>query len=105
MTKKPFSLQAVLDRHEEQEEPEAATPAEVPAKETPPKRPRKPAQQPKTPQKSRAGRVLIGGHFLPDVSKQLAILAAEEGMTKQVLLEEALDLLFVKKGKKRIKDL
>ena len=49
--------------------------------------------------------VLIGGHFPPSVAKQLGILAAEEGTTKRVLLGEALDLLFVKKGKSRIRDI
>ena len=52
----------------------------------------------------RKNTVLIGGHFPPSVAKQLGILAAEEGTTKQELLGEALDLLFVKKGKSRIRD-
>jgi hypothetical protein len=33
------------------------------------------------------------------VAKQLKLLAAEEETTIQALLEEALDLLFLKKGK------
>ena len=45
---------------------------------------------------------LVGGHFPPEVLKQLKIIAAEEGTTNQALLEEALNLLFVKKGKKKI---
>ena len=53
----------------------------------------------------RKNTVLIGGHFPPSVAKQLGILAAEEGMTKQDLLREALDLLFLKKGKRRIEDI
>lgn len=53
----------------------------------------------------RANTVLIGGHFMPGVAKQLRILAAEEETTNQALLEQALDLLFVKKGKKRIAEL
>ena len=53
----------------------------------------------------RKNTVLIGGHFPPSVAKQLGILAAEEGTTKQALLREALDLLFVKKGKGQIQDL
>ena len=53
----------------------------------------------------RRNTVLIGGHFPPSVAKQLGILAAEEGMTKQDLLREALDLLFLKKGKRRIEDI
>lgn len=46
--------------------------------------------------------VLVGGHFPPAVLKQLRIIAAEEGTTNQALLEEALNLLFVKKGKEKI---
>lgn len=49
--------------------------------------------------------VLVGGHFPPAVLKQLRIIAAEEGTTNQALLEEALDLLFVKKGKVKIDSL
>ena len=49
--------------------------------------------------------VLVGGHFPPAVLKQLRIIAAEEGTTNQALLEEALDLLFVKKGKAKIESL
>lgn len=49
--------------------------------------------------------VLVGGHFAPAVLKQLRIIAAEEGTTNQALLEEALDLLFVKKGKRKIESL
>ena len=48
---------------------------------------------------SRTGKRLIGGHFPPEVAKHLKILAAEEETSIQALLEEALDLLFVKKGK------
>ena len=43
--------------------------------------------------------VLIGGHFPPEVQKQLRMIAAEEGTTHQALLTEALTLLFRKKGK------
>jgi hypothetical protein len=50
----------------------------------------------------RQGTKLIGGHFPPEVSTQLRILAAEEGTTVQKLLGEALDDLFVKKGRSRI---
>ena len=51
---------------------------------------------------SRQGTKLIGGHFAPEVSTQLRILAAEEGATVQSLLAEALDDLFVKKGRNRV---
>lgn len=49
--------------------------------------------------RSRANTVLIGGHFPPSVKKQLRLIAVEEGKTNQALLEEALNLLFAKKGK------
>lgn len=51
---------------------------------------------------SREGRRLIAGHFDPKIAKQLKMLAAEEETTVQALLEEALELLFVKKGKEAI---
>jgi hypothetical protein len=54
---------------------------------------------PKFHRPSREGRRLIAGHFDPKVAKQLKLLAAEEETTVQALLEEALDLLFLKKGK------
>jgi len=54
---------------------------------------------------SRANTVLIGGHFPPEVKQQLRLIAAEEGKTSQSLIAEALDLLFTKKGKGKIKDL
>ncbi|RYD32161.1 MAG: hypothetical protein EOP86_16325 [Verrucomicrobiaceae bacterium] len=51
---------------------------------------------------SREGTRLIAGHFPPTVAKQLKILAAEEETSVQDLLHEALDLLFIKKGKSTI---
>jgi len=48
---------------------------------------------------SREKTVLIGGHFPPEVQRQLRMIAAEEGTTNQALLAEALNLLFRKKGK------
>jgi hypothetical protein len=80
------ALQAVLDR-------QAAAPAPV-----------RPEPQPATPaakftRPSRVGKRLIGGHFPKHVAQQLKILAAEEDTTEQALLAEALDLLFIKKGK------
>jgi hypothetical protein len=50
----------------------------------------------------RAATRLIAGHFDAAVARQLRLLAAEEDTTIQSLLSEALDLLFVKKGKARI---
>ena len=51
---------------------------------------------------SREKTVLIGGHFPPEVQRQLRMIAAEEGTTNQALLAEALNLLFRKKGKDAI---
>lgn len=56
----------------------------------------------KTSQPSREGTRMIAGHFPPAVSKQLKIIAAEEDTSVQELLGEALNLLFIKKGKTRI---
>jgi len=52
---------------------------------------------------SRAGRRFVGGQFEPDVAKQLRLLAVEDDTTVQALLEEALDLLFAKKGRGSLK--
>lgn len=86
------SLQAMLDRAKAGDNtPSTVAPAPVTAEISP-----------KAPQGSRQGTKLIGGHFSPEVSTQLRILAAEEGTTVQKLLGEALDDLFVKKGRSRI---
>ena len=93
-TSKANSLQAVLDRQN-------LGTLETPAEAETDSRPRDISRV----KPQRKNTVLIGGHFSPSVAKQLGILAAEEGTTKQVLLGEALDLLFVKKGKSRIRDI
>lgn len=93
------TLQAMLDRAK----------TSTPEPKAPPK-PRDraitakaPANQAKAaPKPGRASTKLIGGHFAPEVSTQLRIIAAEDGTTIQNLLAEALDDLFVKKGKARI---
>ena len=41
----------------------------------------------------------------PEVARQLKVLAAEDGTTIQELLEQAVDLLFVKNGKTKIGEL
>ena len=98
MTKQRNSLQAVLERQARTAVEPAATQAADRAGETV----RSPAvaSEPKFTRPSRTGRKLIAGHFDPKVAKQLKLLAAEEETTIQALLEEALDLLFVKKGKR-----
>ena len=54
---------------------------------------------------SRDNRRFVGGHFAPAVGKQLRMIAVEDETTVQALLEEALDLLFVKKGRQKIADI
>ena len=51
---------------------------------------------------SRHGRVLIGGHFAPEVQTALKILAAEERTTVQALLAEAINLVLSRHGKPEI---
>lgn len=91
--KKSNPLQAALDRVE-RAQPESASVVQVAAS------PQSTAPQRRKP--SREGTVLIGGHFPPAVKQRLRLLAAEENTTSQALLEEALDLLFIKKGKQAI---
>lgn len=83
------ALQAVLDRAKAGGEPapSLAMPDGAPAAKAP---------------GARQGTKLIGGHFPPEISTQLRILAAEGGTTVQSLLAEALDDLFVKKGRNRV---
>lgn len=85
---KPNALQAVLDRQARQAEPAPAV-AQVAEVST-----SKPYHRP-----SREGRRLIAGHFPPEVAKQLKLIAVEDGTTVQALLEEAITLLLVKKGR------
>lgn len=61
--------------------------------------------KPKKDTEGKEATVMIGGHFSKAISRQLRLIAAEEDKTNLALLEEALNLLFVKKGKKKIKDL
>ena len=63
------------------------------------------AAEPVKTKPSRSATVLVGGHFPSSVSRQLRMIAAEEGTTNQALLAEALDLLFTKKGKEKIEGL
>src|SRR4051812_34986809 len=111
MSGRPSSLQAVLERQAAAANPPTAqstlTPAPAPAAtpaaleeregEEPP-----PAKAEKFFRPSRDGRRFLGGHFDPKVVRQMKMLAAEEDTTTQALLEEALDLLFMKKGRGRI---
>jgi hypothetical protein len=95
------SLQAVLERQAQ------SAPLPTPAPKRRPAAPKQAAvhegdKADKFYRPSRDGRKLIAGHFDPKVAKQLKLLAVEEDTTVQALLEEALDLLFVKKGKDRV---
>lgn len=90
MMAKGNTLQAMLDR--------AKAGSDTPAAPTPISE----AAPAKLTSSGRQGTKLIGGHFAPEVSTQLRILAAEEGTTVQKLLAEALDDLFVKKGRGRV---
>lgn len=47
----------------------------------------------------RVGTRAVGGHFAPEVQKQLKLLAVENDTTNQELLREALNLLFSNYGK------
>lgn len=51
---------------------------------------------------SRSGRVLIGGHFAPEVQTALKIIAAEERTTIQALLAEGINTVFAKRHKPEI---
>lgn len=105
------ALQAVLDKAaREAKAPTAPSPARPPRVAKPTTRvlpvsndaDEKPA---KFFRPSRDNRKFVGGHFHPDVGKQLRMIAVEDDTTVQALLEEALDLLFVKKGRAKIEDL
>lgn len=92
------SLQAVLERQARPAPPPPpAAAAAPPPAATDPDRPADTGGKFFRP--SRNGQKLIAGHFDPKVAKQLKLLAAEEETTVQALLGEALDLLFLKKGK------
>jgi hypothetical protein len=65
-------------------------PARTPPKATPP---------------SRLGRVLIGGHFAPEVQTALKIIAAEERTTVQALLAEGINTVFAKRHKPEIAEI
>ena len=51
---------------------------------------------------SRAGRVLIGGHFAPEVQTELKVLAAQERTTVQQLVAEGINAVFARRHKPQI---
>lgn len=103
MTERPRNaMQAVLDRAAQAEAPpptpvRSRVPIRKPRTRTAPPSSTKPFGRP-----SRQNTRLIGGHFPPEVSRQLRILAAEEDTTVQALLEEAINLLLAKKARGRL---
>lgn len=105
------ALQAVLDKANRDPAPAAPPPAvrKAPrvANAAPPAETREEgaSPSPKFHRPSRDNRRFVGGHFAPAVGKQLRMIAVEDETTVQALLEEALDLLFVKKGRQKIADL
>ncbi len=54
---------------------------------------------------SRSGRVLVGGHFAPEVQTALKIIAAEERTTMQALLAEGINTVFAKRHKPEIAEI
>lgn len=54
---------------------------------------------------SRMGRVLIGGHFAPEVQMELKVLAAQERTTVQALLAEGINAIFARRHKPQIAEL
>ena len=54
---------------------------------------------------SRSGRVLIAGHFAPEVQTALKIIAAEERTTIQALLAEGINTVFAKRHKPEIAEI
>ena len=88
MSARTSSLQAVLERQAAAAAPDTSVPTPPPAPAPAP-----PAKPEKFFRPSRDGRRFLGGHFAPNVVRQMKMLAAEEDTTTQALLEEALDLL------------
>ncbi len=91
--KRANAMQAVLDRAAHQTPP----PPELARTPTPRSRPEPPRAAFDRP--SRRNTKLIGGHFSPELARQLRMLAAEEDTTIQSLLEEAIQLLLAKKAR------
>jgi hypothetical protein len=100
MTEKPRNaMQAVLDRAAQAARPPVVRRrAEQSPKAAEERPPRASFERP-----SRQNTRLVGGHFRPELARQLRILAAEEDTTIQALLEEAIDLLLAKKARDRVR--
>lgn len=97
MVDKPRNaMQAVLDRAAQPPPPALLEPARLTASRRPGARPPAKAAHDRP---SRRNTKLIGGHFPPELARQLRMLAAEEDTTIQALLEEAIRLLLTKKAR------
>lgn len=103
--KKPNALLAAVNRAVPTDEAEPTKPTTVKAPVAKQSNATQPAPHSQNLRPSRVGTKLVAGHFDPKIARQLRIIAAEEDTTVQALLEEALDLLFVKKGRAHIKDI
>jgi hypothetical protein len=113
------ALQAVLDKAAKDPLPEEAgrerPPTPSQASKPAPQRGRARASKEAAPEDDaqstnfhrpvREGKRFVGAHFHPEVARQLKVLAAEDNTTIQDLLEEAVDLLFVKNGKAKITEI
>lgn len=51
---------------------------------------------------SRVGRVLVGGHFAPEVQMELKVLAAQERTSVQALIAEGINAVFARRHKPQI---
>ena len=91
------SLQAVLERTATQ----TAQPDKPPAKPT--KKPGRAARAKTAGPAADEPTTLVGAHLPVPFGRQLRIIAAEEGQDNKQLIAEALNLLFVKKNKAKIK--
>lgn len=78
-----------------------AAPAPAAVAATSPPLPIKPKEARAVPP-SRVGRVLIGGHFAPEVQMELKVLAAQERTTVQQLVAEGLNAVFASRHKPQI---
>lgn len=54
---------------------------------------------------SRAGRVLVGGHFAPEVQTELKVLAAIERTSIQALIAEGINAVFARRQRPQIAEL
>ena len=95
------SLQETLNQRKRRIETAVSTKASTSGKKNSGVRRRSDPEPP-----SRKNTRLIGGHFPPEIVHQWHLLVAEEkinGATGQALLHEAINDLFVKKGKKALR--